>query len=51
MRVSLLLTLKQRVMVIKRPVGVTCSITPWNFPLAMITRKAGAAFAGTLHFM
>ncbi|MBN8827642.1 MAG: NAD-dependent succinate-semialdehyde dehydrogenase [Sphingobacteriia bacterium] len=27
------------------PVGVTAAITPWNFPLAMITRKAGAAIA------
>jgi len=27
------------------PVGVTAAVTPWNFPLAMITRKAGAAIA------
>lgn len=27
------------------PIGVTAAITPWNFPLAMITRKAGAAIA------
>lgn len=28
-----------------QPIGVTAAITPWNFPVAMITRKAGAAFA------
>lgn len=32
-------------MVIKQPVGVCAAITPWNFPAAMITRKAGAALA------
>jgi succinate-semialdehyde dehydrogenase/glutarate-semialdehyde dehydrogenase len=31
--------------VIKEPVGVCAAITPWNFPAAMITRKAGAALA------
>ncbi|MBL4803611.1 MAG: NAD-dependent succinate-semialdehyde dehydrogenase [Alphaproteobacteria bacterium] len=31
--------------VYKNPVGVTAAITPWNFPSAMITRKAGAALA------
>lgn len=30
---------------IRRPIGVTALITPWNFPMAMITRKAGAALA------
>jgi succinate-semialdehyde dehydrogenase / glutarate-semialdehyde dehydrogenase len=35
----------KRLMVIKQPVGVVACITPWNFPLAMITRKAGAALA------
>ncbi|GHC25439.1 NAD-dependent succinate-semialdehyde dehydrogenase [Aidingimonas halophila] len=35
----------QRVLVIKQPVGVVGAITPWNFPAAMITRKAGAALA------
>ncbi|WP_189485916.1 NAD-dependent succinate-semialdehyde dehydrogenase [Asticcacaulis endophyticus] len=35
----------QRLMVIKQPVGVVAAITPWNFPAAMITRKAGAALA------
>jgi succinate-semialdehyde dehydrogenase/glutarate-semialdehyde dehydrogenase len=34
-----------RGMVIKQPVGVCAAITPWNFPNAMITRKAGAALA------
>ena len=34
-----------RLMVIKQPVGVAAAITPWNFPSAMITRKAGAALA------
>lgn len=28
-----------------QPIGVTAAITPWNFPIAMITRKAGAALA------
>ncbi len=32
-------------MVIKQPIGVTVAITPWNFPAAMITRKAGPALA------
>ena len=35
----------KRLMVIKQPVGVTAAITPWNFPAAMITRKAAAALA------
>jgi succinate-semialdehyde dehydrogenase / glutarate-semialdehyde dehydrogenase len=35
----------KRIVVIKQPVGVTACITPWNFPLAMITRKAGPAIA------
>lgn len=35
----------RRVVVIKQPVGVTAAITPWNFPNAMITRKAGPALA------
>ena len=34
-----------RMVVIKQPVGVVAAITPWNFPNAMITRKAGAALA------
>jgi len=35
----------KRIVVIKQPIGVTAAITPWNFPAAMITRKAGAALA------
>ncbi len=35
----------KRIVVIKDPVGVCAAITPWNFPAAMITRKAGAALA------
>ena len=34
-----------RVVVVKEPIGVCVAITPWNFPAAMITRKAGAALA------
>ncbi|AYQ90538.1 NAD-dependent succinate-semialdehyde dehydrogenase [Burkholderia gladioli] len=34
-----------RIVVTKEPVGVVAAITPWNFPLAMITRKAGPALA------
>ncbi|MEL6364739.1 MAG: NAD-dependent succinate-semialdehyde dehydrogenase [Pseudomonadota bacterium] len=34
-----------RILVLKQPVGVSAAITPWNFPLAMITRKAGPALA------
>ena len=33
------------ILVLKQPVGVAAAITPWNFPSAMITRKAGAALA------
>ena len=35
----------RRIVVVKQPVGVCAAITPWNFPAAMITRKAGAALA------
>lgn len=35
----------QRIVVIKEPIGVCAAITPWNFPAAMITRKAGPALA------
>ncbi|MCV2879939.1 NAD-dependent succinate-semialdehyde dehydrogenase [Sedimentimonas flavescens] len=35
----------KRIQVIKQPIGVVGSITPWNFPNAMITRKAGPAIA------
>src|ERR1700758_1399180 len=36
---------ERRLVVVKEPVGVCCAITPWNFPAAMITRKAGPALA------
>ena len=35
----------KRLIVIKQPIGVTAAITPWNFPNAMITRKAAPALA------
>jgi succinate-semialdehyde dehydrogenase / glutarate-semialdehyde dehydrogenase len=35
----------RRIVVIKQPVGVCAAVTPWNFPNAMITRKAGPALA------
>src|SRR6266481_2549835 len=35
----------KRIVVLKQPIGVVACITPWNFPLAMITRKAGPALA------
>ena len=35
----------KRLLVIKQPVGVTAAITPWNFPIAMITRKVAPALA------
>lgn len=35
----------KRIIVMKQPIGVVAAITPWNFPNAMITRKAGPAFA------
>ena len=35
----------KRLIVLKQPIGVTAAITPWNFPAAMITRKAGPALA------
>jgi succinate-semialdehyde dehydrogenase/glutarate-semialdehyde dehydrogenase len=35
----------KRIVVLKQPIGVTAAITPWNFPSAMITRKAGPALA------
>jgi succinate-semialdehyde dehydrogenase / glutarate-semialdehyde dehydrogenase len=36
---------KAKIIVTREPVGVVAAITPWNFPLAMITRKAGPALA------
>lgn len=41
----------KRLVVIKQPVGVVASITPWNFPNAMITRKAGPALAAGCTFV
>jgi succinate-semialdehyde dehydrogenase/glutarate-semialdehyde dehydrogenase len=35
----------RRIVVVKEPIGVVACITPWNFPSAMITRKAGPAIA------
>ena len=35
----------RRIIAIKQPVGTTAAITPWNFPTAMLTRKAGPALA------
>lgn len=35
----------RRLAVLRQPIGVTAAITPWNFPAAMITRKAGPALA------
>lgn len=35
----------QRIVALKQPIGVCAAITPWNFPAAMITRKAGPALA------
>ncbi len=40
-----------RMIVIKQPVGVVAAITPWNFPNAMITRKAGPALAAGCAFV
>jgi succinate-semialdehyde dehydrogenase len=36
---------ERRLLCIREPIGVAAAITPWNFPSAMITRKAGAALA------
>jgi len=41
----------KRIVVIKQPVGVVASITPWNFPNAMIARKAAAALAAGCTFV
>ena len=35
----------RRILVIKQPIGVVAAITPWNFPIAMITRKCAPALA------
>lgn len=36
---------RQRILTLREPVGVCAAITPWNFPYAMVTRKAAAALA------
>src|SRR5579863_4874302 len=41
----------KRIIVLRQPVGVVAAITPWNFPLAMITRKAGPALAAGCTFV
>ena len=41
----------KRIVVIKQPVGVVASVTPWNFPNAMIARKAAAALAAGCTFV
>jgi len=41
----------KRIIVIKQPVGVVASITPWNFPNAMLSRKAAAALAAGCTFV
>ena len=39
----------KRIFVLRQPVGVVAAITPWNFPAAMITRKAGPGARRRLH--
>ncbi len=41
----------KRIVVIKQPIGVVTAITPWNFPHAMIARKAAAALAAGCTFV
>ncbi|MEY8838443.1 NAD-dependent succinate-semialdehyde dehydrogenase [Cribrihabitans sp. XS_ASV171] len=41
----------KRITVLKQPIGVAASITPWNFPSAMITRKAGPELAAGCAFV
>jgi succinate-semialdehyde dehydrogenase / glutarate-semialdehyde dehydrogenase len=41
----------KRLLVLRHPVGVVAAITPWNFPAAMITRKAGPAIAAGCPFV
>src|ERR1700742_2795476 len=41
----------KRIVVLKQPIGVVCAITPWNFPSAMIGRKAGPALAAGCTFV
>lgn len=44
-------TTDRRIIVLKQPIGVVAAITPWNFPAAMITRKAGPALAAGCTFV
>ncbi len=39
----------QRFLSVKMPVGVVAAITPWNYPMSMLTRKMGPALAGRMH--
>ncbi len=41
----------KRILVLRQPLGVVAAITPWNFPAAMITRKAGPALAAGCTFV
>lgn len=41
----------KRIFVLKQPVGVVAAITPWNFPIAMLARKMGAALAAGCTFI
>jgi succinate-semialdehyde dehydrogenase/glutarate-semialdehyde dehydrogenase len=41
----------KRIVVLRQPIGVVAAITPWNFPAAMITRKAGPALAAGCTFV
>jgi succinate-semialdehyde dehydrogenase/glutarate-semialdehyde dehydrogenase len=41
----------QKIIVVKQPIGVVAAITPWNFPNAMITRKAAAALSAGCTFV
>ncbi len=44
-------TPNKRIFVLKQPVGVVAAITPWNFPVAMLARKLGAALAAGCAFI
>jgi len=41
----------KRLLVVRQPIGVVAAITPWNFPAAMLTRKAGPALAAGCTFV
>lgn len=42
---------QKRILVLKQPIGVAAAITPWNFPIAMLARKMGAALAAGCTFI